>query len=94
MKYYATINEVKQDLPNIIERINDLKNFFDIVTMQLEQIQRWCVDECVHPEHDYGYWTTLEAYAEMYKNQMDYLAEIEYLQRLLKKLPDYKDKDL
>lgn len=94
MKSYVTINEVKHNLPNIIERINDLKLFFDIATMELEQMQAWCVDECVYPDHDYGYWTTLKAYAETYKNQMNYLAEIEYLQGLLRKLPEYKDKNI
>lgn len=94
MKSYATINEVKHNLPNIIERINDLKLFFDIATMELEQMQAWCVDECIYPDHDYGYWTTLKAYAETYKNQMNYLAEIEYLQGLLRKLPEYKDKNI
>lgn len=94
MKCYATINEVKRDLPNIIERINDLKLFFDIATMQLEQMQTWCVDECIYPDHDYGYWTTLGAYAETFRNQMNYLAEIEYLQGLLRKLPEYKDKNI
>lgn len=91
MKCYATVNEVKKNLPEILERINDLKLFYDIATMQLEMIQDWCVDECVHPEHDYGWWTTLEAYTETFKNQMDYMAEMKYLQGLLKKLPDYKD---
>lgn len=94
MKHYATVNEVKLDLPNILERIKDLKLFFDIATMELEQMQAWCVDECVYPDHDYGYWTTLKAYAETYKNQMNCLAEIEYLQGLLKKLPEYKDKNI
>ena len=90
MKHYTTVNEVKQDLPNIIDRINDLKLFFDIATMQLEGMQRLCVDECIYPEHNYGWWTTIGAYAETVRNQMDYLAEIEYLQGLVNKLPDYK----
>lgn len=94
MKHYVTVNEVKRNLPNIIDRINDLKLFFDIATMELELMQDWCVDECVHPEHNYGWWTTLEAYAETFKNQMNYLVEIEYLQGLLKKLPEYKDKNI
>lgn len=91
MKRYATVNEVKKNLPEILERINNLKIYFDVATIFLEDIQRCCVDECVHPDHDYGWWTTLENYAETFRNQMDYLAEIEYLQGLLKKLPNYKD---
>lgn len=90
MKHYRTINEVKEDLPNIISRINDCKNMFDCSTMMLEGMQRLCVDECVHPEHNHGWWTTIGAYAETVKNQMYYLAEIEYLQGLINKLPKYK----
>lgn len=92
MKHYKTITEVKQNLPEIIDTINSCKIKFDIATMFLKQMQEWCVDECVHPEKDYGWWTTLGAYAETLRNQMDYLAEIEYLQGLLDKLPKYKDK--
>lgn len=94
MKHYATINEVKQNLPKIIDRINDCKIMFDCATIMLENMQRWCVDECIHSGHDYGWWTSLGAYAETVKNQMNYLAEIEYLQGLLKKLPNYKDKNI
>jgi hypothetical protein len=91
MKHYATVNEVKRDLPNILQRINDCKTMFDCGTIMLEDMQRWCVDECTHLNHDYGWWTTLKAYSETVKNQMQYLAEIEYLQGLLIKLPDYKN---
>lgn len=94
MKHYKTINEVKRHLPEIVDRINDLKKFFDIATIQLEQMQRWCVDECVRPDCHYGWWTTLGAYTETYKNQMRYLAEIEYLDGLLKRLPNYKDQNI
>lgn len=92
MKHYKTINEVKQNLPEIIDRINDCKTMFDCATIMLENMQRWCIDECVSPDHDYGWWTSLSAYAETVKNQMNYLAEIEYLQGLVDKLPQYKDK--
>lgn len=91
MKCYATVNEVKKNLPEILERINDLKIYYDIATLMLKQIQDWCVEETVDPTKDYGWWTTLEAYTETYQNQMNYMAEMKYLQGLLKKLPDYKD---
>lgn len=91
MKHYATVNEVKRDLPNILQRINDCKTMFDCATIMLENMQAWGIDESIHPDHDYGWWTTLKAYAETVKNQMQYLAEIEYLQGLLVKLPDYKN---
>lgn len=91
MKRYKTINEVKQDLPNIIERINDCKIMFDCSTIILEGMQRMCVDECTTPDGNHGWWTTIGAYAETVRNQMDYLAEIEYLQGLVNKLPRYKE---
>lgn len=91
MKHYKTVNEVKEHLPEILERINDLKIYFDIATMMLEDMQNWCVDECIHPEHDYGWWTTAKAYSETLLNQVSYLTEIEYLTGLLKRLPQYKN---
>lgn len=90
MRHYKTINEVKQNLPEIIDRINDCKIMFDSATMMLEDMQRWCVDESVG-NNNHGWWTTLKAYAETLKNQMQYLAEIEYLQGLVDKLPQYKN---
>lgn len=94
MKHYKTINEVKRDMPNIVDRINDLKLFFDIATMQLEQMEKWGLNEFIYPDRNYGWWTTLKAYAETYKNQMRYLAEIEYLDGLLKRIPNYKDQNI
>lgn len=91
MKRYATVNEVKKNLSEILDRINTCKIYFDCATLMLEQMQKWCVEETVDPTKDYGWWTTLEAYTETFRNQMDYLAEIEYLNSLLKRLPQYKD---
>ena len=91
MRHYKTINEVKQNLPEITDRINDCKIMFDSATIILEDIQRWCVDKTIN-NTDHGWWTTLEAYAETIRNQMNYLAEIEYLQGLVDKLPRHKDK--
>ncbi len=90
MRHYKTINEVKQNLPEIIDRINDCKIMFDSATIMLKDMQRWCVDETVNGT-DHGWWTTLKAYAETLKNQMQWYAEIEYLQGLVNKLPRHKD---
>ena len=86
MQHYKTLNEVKQNLPDIIDRINDLKLFFDIATLTLKDMERWCVEETIDESVDYGWWTTLGAYAETVKNQMRYLSEIEYLQGLVEKI--------
>lgn len=91
MKRYTTVNEVKRCLPEILDRINDCKIMFDAATIMLESMQEWCVDECVHPNHDHGWWTTRKAYAETFRNQMDCLAELEYLQGLVNRLPNYKN---
>lgn len=72
-----TISELKERLPEVIERINDLKIYFDTATMMLKDMQQRCVDM------DDEYW--LKAYAETLKNQMDYYAEMEYLQGLVNK---------
>ena len=94
MKHYKTVNEVKKNLPEILDRINTCKIYFDCATMMLEGMQRACVYELAHPEYDGGWWTTLEAYSETFRNQLDYLAEIEYLDGLVKQLPRYQDKNI
>jgi hypothetical protein len=63
---------------------------FDSATLMLRSMQEWCVDETVNNK-DHSYWTTFNAYAETLRNQMDYLAEIEYLQGLINKLSRYKN---
>lgn len=74
-----TISELKQRLPEVIERINDLKLYFNIATMLLEDMQRQSMQETQ------SYWSSLKAYSETLKNQMDYYAEMEYLQGLVNK---------
>lgn len=89
MRHYKTLNQVKQDLPQIIDRINTCKVMFDCSTMMLKDMERWCVTETTE-NIDHGWWTTLPAYAETVKNQMSYLAEIEYLQSLVDKIQQYR----
>lgn len=74
-----TVSELKERLPEVVDRINTLKIYFDIATMMLKDIQRWAVDGVD------GYWGSTKAYAETLKNQMAYYAEIEYLQGLIDK---------
>ena len=74
-----TVSELRKNIPEVVERINDLKIFFDTATMMLEDMQRR------YSEGETGYWASLSAYAETLKNQMSYYAEIEYLQGLLNK---------
>lgn len=74
-----TISELKQRLPEVIERINNLKLYFNIATMLLEDMQRQSM------QGTQSYWSSLKAYAETLKNQMDYYAEMEYLQGLINK---------
>ena len=74
-----TISELKEKLPEVVDRINILKIYFDTATMMLEDIQRWCIEDAP------GYWGSMEAYAETFRNQMAYYAEIEYLQGLINK---------
>lgn len=74
-----TISELKERLPEVVDRINTLKIYFDIATMMLKDIQEWSIDG------KDGYWGSLKAYAETLKNQMEYYAEMEYLQGLINK---------
>lgn len=74
-----TISELKERLPEVVDRINTLKIYFNIATMMLEDIQRWCIKDTP------GYWGSMKAYAETFRNQMEYYAEIEYLQGLINK---------
>ena len=86
MRHYKTLNEAKQNLPVIIDRINDCKVMFDCSTMMLKDMERWCIEETINESVDHGWWTTLKAYAETIKQQMQYLSEIEYLQGIVDKL--------
>ena len=72
-----TISELKERLPEVIERINDLKIYFDIATMMLQDMQQHYVDT------DDERW--IKSYAELLRNQTEYYTEIEYLQGLVKK---------
>lgn len=90
MKYYTTINEVKKNLPEIIDRIDFCKRQFNACTRILEKIQNWCVEETIDSTKDYGWWTNLTTYAHYVKIQMEFYAEAEYLQGLVNRLQDYK----
>lgn len=94
MKRYATITEVKNDLPNILDRIKCCKLYYDIASLELKTTQDLWAAEADNPGLDFGWLTSPKLYAETFRNQMLYLAEIEYLQGLLKKLPEYKDRDM
>lgn len=91
MRHYKTLNEAKQNLPDIIDRINTCKVMFDCSTIILKDMERWCVDETVDPAKNYGWWTSLRAYAETLKNQMQYLSEIEYLEGLIQKISSHPE---
>ena len=91
MQHYKTINQTKQHLPEILERINTCKIMFDCDTMMLKDMERWCVEESVNESVDHGWWTTLKAYAETVKNQMQCLSEIEYLQDLIEKIQKHPE---
>ena len=92
MKHYKTVNEVKKNLPEILDRINTCKTYFDCATIMLEGMQHMCVEELVRPEYSGGWWTSIQAYAETFRNQMQYMSEIEYLTGLVNRLPKYQDR--
>ena len=91
MQHYKTLTEAKKNLPEIVDRINTCKIYFDVATMMLEDMQRWCVQETVDESVDHGCWTTLSMYAETVKNQMSYYAEIEYLDSIVKKIQQHPE---
>lgn len=91
MKRYKTITEVKKNLPEILDRIDFCKRQFDSCTRLLEKIQDWCVEETFDSTKNHGWFATLSAYSHFVKAQMEFYAEIEYLKRLLKLLPEYKN---
>ena len=74
-----TVSELKERLPEVIDRINTLKVYFDIDTMMLQTIQEQMIDG------EGGYWGSLKGYVETFKNQTEHYAEIEYLQGLIDK---------
>lgn len=89
MKTYKTLNQVKQNLPEIIEEITACKNRFNSCTILLEKIQRMCVEEATNESVDYGWWTTPSAYSKFLKAQLNAYAQAEYLQGLVDKLKEY-----
>ena len=91
MQRYKTLTEVKKNLPEILDRIDFCKRQFNSCTRILEKIQNWCVEETVDPTKNYGWWTTLSAYSHFVKQQMEFYAEMEYLQDLVNRLPKYKE---
>lgn len=86
---YKTVGEFKRSLPEVLERINSLKEIILSTQETIEKIVLCTVKEMVS-DVDYGSFTTEENYI-FYCTALEMLQEeLDYLQGKIKALPDYK----
>lgn len=85
MRRYKTTSEAKQNLPEILERINTCKELYHCCNIMLEDIEKCCMEEDDDPEQktDYGMWTSMNTYSMILRNQARYMEEIAYLHLIL-----------
>lgn len=82
MKYYNLI-QVKENLSDVIDRIEDCKKMADAELFLYRCLVQQCIFETIHPDADYGIWTTKEFMAETWNNYKSHVEEAEYLQSMV-----------
>lgn len=85
MQRYNTLNQVKQNLPEIMERIRFLKLTYEVNEMMLRWMEE-CRLEDFWDNTNHGWWSSLKPYAALVKEQMKNYAEIDYLQDIVNKI--------
>ena len=85
MKTYNLI-QIKENLPNVIERIADCKKIANAQLFLYQCLVQQCIYETTHPDIDNGIWTSGELMTEVWNNYKHNLAEAEYLQKLVDQL--------
>jgi len=86
-----TVTELKQRLPEVLDRIDHCKLMYNVYTKLLQRMREYCIKECVDETIDFGWFTTKGAYMEVLRNRFDKDAEAKHLQGLVDKLPAYKN---
>lgn len=79
MKYWNII-QIKQNLPEVLQRIADCKKMADAQLFLYQCLVQQCVFETTHPDIDNGIWTTAEFMAEVWNNYKRNLEEAKFLQ--------------
>lgn len=91
MKKYKTIREVKQNLPEILDRLATCKKNDRITTFLLKDIQDSIIEELTNPDVDYGWITSEQYYNLILEFHTATIIEIKYLNKILKQLLQYKN---
>ena len=79
MKYWNII-QIKQNLPEVLQRIADCKKIADAQLFLYQCLVQQCVFETTHPDVDNGIWTTAEFMTEVWNNYKRNLEEAKFLQ--------------
>lgn len=79
MKYWNII-QIKQNLPEVLQRIADCKKIADAQLFLYQCLVKQCVYETTHPDVDNGIWTTAEFMTEVWNNYKRNLEEAKFLQ--------------
>lgn len=79
MKYWNII-QIKQNLPEVLQRIADCKKIADAQLYLYRCLVQQCIFETTHPDVDNGIWTTEEFMKEVWNNYKRNLEEAKFLQ--------------
>lgn len=82
MRFY-NLMQVKENLPEILERIASCKKMADAQLFLYRCLVQQCIFETTHPDVDYGVWTTESFMAETWNNYKSYIEEANYLQKMV-----------
>lgn len=93
MQIYKTVGELKQNLPQVLERIKHCRLLAD-TEMCIMQLGIEMFIKELTSDYDYGWFSSHNAVAESYKNMCLYRQEAEYLQGLVDKLKYYRQHNI
>lgn len=79
MKYWNII-QIKQNLPEVLQRITDCKKIADAQLSLYRCLVQQCIYETTHPDVDNGIWTTEEFMTEVWNGYKRNLEEAKFLQ--------------
>lgn len=85
MKTYNLI-QVKENLPEILDRIAECKKLARSHLFVYHMCVQDCIYETTHEWFDGGEFTTYEFMTDLWNKYLNFLAEAEYLQKLVDQL--------
>ena len=78
--------QVKQNLPETLQRIEDCKKIAASELWLYRCLVQQCIYETTHPNTDNGVWTTAEFMTETWNNYKRNIEEAQYLEKLVAQL--------